>query len=221
MRSGYEYSNAVVFVSRWNLEYACEHYLDISNKPAIIHYPASTVFTQEPVDVGPRNLILFVGVLDERKNVETLVRALAELRDERLVVCGDGPKRGRIEELCRTLGVDALFCGHVPEEEVSKWIASAKMLVVPSRKEGFAVCYVEHSAVARRLLAPHLMCVSTKRCLVVRWGWHSTLRMRDRGTWLNTSIASDVPNSWRRTIGQLSASVHGLDIEKGVPSATT
>src|SRR5579863_8117382 len=54
-------------------------------------------------------LVLSVGRLAKEKNLELLLRALAEVRDPcvRLVLAGDGPMRAELEELARRLGLAA------------------------------------------------------------------------------------------------------------------
>lgn len=63
-------------------------------------------------------VVLYAGRMDEGKNVEGLIAALARVADEApfaAVVCGDGPRRGRAERLARELGVAdrVVFTGYV------------------------------------------------------------------------------------------------------------
>lgn len=84
-------------------------------------------------------LLLSVGSLYARKDVGTLLRALAIVRRTRpcnLVVLGDGPERSALEALTRELGLDD--CVRMPGFVVNPfpWIARADMLLSASLAEG-------------------------------------------------------------------------------------
>ena len=81
--------------------------------------------------------VLFVGRLVERKGVHVLLRALARLPDDspvRLVVCGDGPERPRLEALARELGVAGRveLAGRVDDERLRREYAEADAFVLPA-----------------------------------------------------------------------------------------
>ena len=93
---------------------------------------------------GPRRLngdvrLLFVGRQVPRKGLDVLLRALPQIvpaeREVRLDVIGDGPARAASEALARELGVAGrvAFHGAQPPEVVTQALASADVLVVPSR----------------------------------------------------------------------------------------
>src|SRR5207237_6526605 len=72
------------------------------------------------------------------------VRALAALpEDTVLVVLGEGPERGQLEHLARTLGVQrrTFLQGRVPD--VAAWLKRATLLVHPARWEGFGLGVLE------------------------------------------------------------------------------
>lgn len=92
--------------------------------------------------VGARRgdrLLLFVSRLAREKNVELLLRALAETSDPKLklVIAGDGPARDELETLCAQLGVaeQTRFLGAVAREQLPDLYASADAFVFPSTTE--------------------------------------------------------------------------------------
>lgn len=81
--------------------------------------------------------ILFVGRLVERKGVDVLLHALADLQDlprVRAVIVGDGPERERLEALSRSLGVAGrvTFAGRISDEDLRTQYAHASAFVLPA-----------------------------------------------------------------------------------------
>ncbi len=89
-----------------------------------------------PPRLEPAPAILFVGRLVEKKGCAHLIRAMSEVRrvlpEARLVVLGDGPERVRLEAEARRWGSQAIFLGVQDGEQVRQWMASSRVLAVPS-----------------------------------------------------------------------------------------
>jgi glycosyltransferase involved in cell wall biosynthesis len=82
---------------------------------------------------GRGDEVLFVGRLIEEKGADRLIRAAQALPRLRFRIIGDGPDRQALERLAAQLGVHNLvFDGAVWGEALSRALASARMLVVPS-----------------------------------------------------------------------------------------
>ena len=89
---------------------------------------------------GPLRVV-FVGRLNEQKQLPTLIGAWKELSDEkpidaRLEIWGDGPDQPALMQLCRKLNVEnsIFFQGYC--ENVRGLLADADVFVLPSRIEG-------------------------------------------------------------------------------------
>ncbi len=88
---------------------------------------------------GADLVVGYVSSLNDYEGVETLVSAVAALReagrDVRLLVVGDGPMRQVLEAQARrlNLGAAAVFTGGVPHAEVSELYACLDVFVVPRR----------------------------------------------------------------------------------------
>jgi len=97
---------------------------------------------------GPAPRFLFVGGLDDRKNVLRLVEAFRSLGRGSLVLVGDGPLRARVKG---APGVTAV--GRVPHERVGDWIAACEVLCLPSTVEPLGQVVLEAMASERSVVA--------------------------------------------------------------------
>jgi glycosyltransferase involved in cell wall biosynthesis len=98
--------------------------------------------------VGEPPFFLFVGTLDERKNVVRLAEAFERLGRGSLAFVGDGPLRPALEGRPRVRLV-----GRVPPEEVADWIAACDILCQPSLVEPFGQALLEGLASERPVVA--------------------------------------------------------------------
>jgi len=104
-----------------------------------------------PEDSTRRNdgaLVVAVGRLVEVKGFDLLMKAFARADlpgDTRLVIGGDGPCFAELERLSRKLGIDDRLDlpGRLSAESVRQLMASARVVVVPSRFEAFGITALE------------------------------------------------------------------------------
>jgi glycosyltransferase involved in cell wall biosynthesis len=102
-----------------------------------------------PIDVG-RPLIVTARRLVERTGVELLVAAMTEILgahpSARLVITGDGPRRGSIDKQLVDLGLthSVHLLGRVSDEDLLTWYRTADLVVTPTlHLEGFGLSTAE------------------------------------------------------------------------------
>lgn len=88
-------------------------------------------------DPGAKLELIFVGGLIRWKACDLALRGAAFLLREgsaHFTVVGDGPERGRLEELTKSIGIEknVSFCGSVNHDEVLHRLRSADVMVFPS-----------------------------------------------------------------------------------------
>jgi glycosyltransferase involved in cell wall biosynthesis len=90
--------------------------------------------------------ILCVGSLTDRKDQETLVRAIAEVEGVQVLLAGDGPLRQAVEQVARKLRVNERvhFLGN--RDDIPELVATAGLYVQPSRVDGFCLATLEAMA---------------------------------------------------------------------------
>jgi len=98
------------------------------------------VGTPERFDL-PANYFLYVGRLAPEKNLDGLINAFAEYRQQggtwSLVLVGDGPLAGQLRELVRVHHLDdcVRFTGLKDTSELGPFYAYATWFILPSRRE--------------------------------------------------------------------------------------
>ncbi len=112
-----------------------------------------------------RATFLFVGRLVGYKGVDVLLRAVAGL-DAETVIIGDGPLRSSLEALARTLGISdrVHFLGEVAADDLLDWYYACDVFILPSvtRQEAFGMVQLEAMLCGRP-------CVSTDVGTGVSW----------------------------------------------------
>jgi glycosyltransferase involved in cell wall biosynthesis len=130
-----------------------------------IHVVRCGVDAQEPPapPVASRRLVS-VGRLGPEKGHLVLVEAVARLKAEphfEVVLVGDGPMRGRIENAARDCGVaDRIrLAGWRAAAEVRTAILESRALVLPSFAEGLPVVLMEAFALGRPVIATSIAAI--------------------------------------------------------------
>jgi glycosyltransferase involved in cell wall biosynthesis len=82
-------------------------------------------------------MILYAGRLHPSKGVDVLIRAFARIKpgfpNARLLICGDGEERARLESLIASLKInDVEFRGVLPNAEVLRLMAQTAIFVLPT-----------------------------------------------------------------------------------------
>jgi phosphatidylinositol alpha-mannosyltransferase len=105
-------------------------------------------FVTSPRERSVEVVLLFVGRLDQRKGVATVIEATREHnsrggRPWRLVIAGDGPDRARLEALAAHDG-RVVFLGRVSDAQKRSWMRRVHVLVAPSTHgESFGLVLLE------------------------------------------------------------------------------
>ena len=99
----------------------------------------------------PERFALFVGTLEPRKNIVSLIEAYAKLPQERPPLVLVGGKGWFYDEIfCRVEALELTnevhFAGFVPAEDLPLWYNAADLFVYPSLYEGFGLPALEAMA---------------------------------------------------------------------------
>ena len=80
----------------------------------------------------PEDYAVYVGRLVPGKGLKTLLHAVSEVPNAKLVIVGDGESRGELEAFANECGANVSFAGRQEGDALSSLIARARFLVLPS-----------------------------------------------------------------------------------------
>lgn len=112
----------------------------------------------------PQEFILFVGTIEPRKNPNTLLEAIALLREKglkNLILVMVGPMGWKSDETLRLVSMKGLgdcvrHIGYIPHEDIPFMYNAAKLLVYTSLYEGFGLPPLEAMACGIPVIASNL-----------------------------------------------------------------
>ncbi len=99
----------------------------------------------------PDQFVLYVGRINRRKNLENLVRAVANLDEPeiKLVICGERDwKKTHADEVAKEVGArnQVVYLGHVPDVQLPYLYCAATVFAFVSHREGFGLPALEAMA---------------------------------------------------------------------------
>lgn len=111
--------------------------------------PKSTEI-QKRYKLEGKTVLLYLGGLKARKNLPFLLKVLAKLDDQNVVLlfAGSGPEKSNLENLAAKLGLSqqVRFSGYIEESDKVAIYRSADIFVFPSLLEGFGMVAAEAMA---------------------------------------------------------------------------
>jgi alpha-1,3-rhamnosyl/mannosyltransferase len=139
---------------RW-LGIAPDRIRTIHSGIAAAYYDATPVLRDRPY-------ALYVGTIEPRKNIDTLLDAWAllkrSLRDEFDLVIA-GPRGWSSDETLARIEREAIYLGYVPEDELPGLTAGAMVFVYPSLYEGFGFPVAQAMAAGVPVLTSNNSCL--------------------------------------------------------------
>ena len=100
--------------------------------PNSVSAPPAFAFPLRPLTFKVKPSLLFVGRLQARKRLDSLLRACAQIPAEpKLVIVGDGPERKNLEELAKEIYPNTEFVGAKHAMELARYFMEADLFVLP------------------------------------------------------------------------------------------
>ena len=124
--------------------------------------PGSAEAARRRLGLAGARVLLTVGRLsaaERYKGFDTVLRALPEVLrrepDIRYVIVGAGDDAPRLRGVAARLGVAraVVFAGAVPDRDLPDYYRACDLFVMPSRREGFGIVFIEALACGRPVIA--------------------------------------------------------------------
>ena len=149
-------ADKIIAVSQQTKQDIIDFFFIPEEKIEVVYQGCNSVFQSEVEDTKkqeiqvkynlPKNYLLYVGSIEERKNLLTLLKTIKELPNQKLVVIGNG-KAYKIKCLRfiaeHNLSDRVLFITGLNLEEMAAIYQNAQMLIYPSIFEGFGIPILE------------------------------------------------------------------------------
>jgi glycosyltransferase involved in cell wall biosynthesis len=98
-------------------------------------------------NLPPDGLIIgSVGRVTEQKGHRYLIEAAAKLKNNYVVIAGDGPLAGELKRLADGLNINFIFLGELSYDQIPKLLHAIDIFCFPSLWEGFGISLVEAMA---------------------------------------------------------------------------
>jgi glycosyltransferase involved in cell wall biosynthesis len=150
-------ADRVITISNTERERMIKHHFSSPENITVVYHginPGFKPLISQPIDTIkavinsyalPERYVLYVGRVNARKNLITLIKSFALLQDTglKLLIVGGGfsTQKNKLNELIDELNLAdrIIFTGHVPEEDLYLIYAAAVVFCFPSYAEGFGL----------------------------------------------------------------------------------
>lgn len=128
---------------------------ELNNHKKISTFPIGIDFKeiQKVKPASAKSDIIFAGRLLKHKNVDLLIKSVAEIAKEnkkiKCIIVGDGPEKKNLEDLSKELGLEKniQFLSFLPDHNgLYALFKSSKVFAFPSTREGFGIVALEANA---------------------------------------------------------------------------
>lgn len=143
---GLEVYSRVLFASQAAMDARLSECGYPRERSRVVYYPVRSAFREGAVAPDEtRSGVYFVGTLYRRKGIDLLLEAYRRekrLWREPVHICGTGEDLPLVEQAIRE-GLPVIWEGPLAQDAVAERLRTARLVVIPSRLEGFCVALAE------------------------------------------------------------------------------
>ncbi len=151
-------ANRVVLTTDTMKQQVVKNYQVAPEKISIIpNYINTKILKLQPSVQRVQGRVCYVGRLHPRKNLDFLIKAIANLPDATLVLIGQGEQQPQLEQLARQYRVNVEFMGVVPHCQIPHEINKSEVFILPSSFEGHPKALIEAMACGAAVIATNVV----------------------------------------------------------------
>jgi len=138
-------------------------------------------------------ILVSVGLLIPRKAHDLTISAMPQMPEAQLLIAGDGPERGRLEQQARGLGVESRvhFLGRVPHDRLKELYSAADAMILSSSREGWANVLLESMACGTPVIASDV------------WGTKEVVTSQAGGVLMKSRTTDGLVDAYHRLFASL------------------
>ena len=150
-------ANRICPCSKWLALSITDNRPSIFRKVTPMHYPIRVVGGKA---IREGNFIVSAARLHYVKGIDVLVKAMREVVNSlpraKLIVCGEGEERSKLEELSKGLGLSGNISFVGFQSNVERYIKAGLFLVLPSRYEPMGMVFLEAASYGKPVVASNV-----------------------------------------------------------------
>ena len=145
--------------------------------------------------LSDKKVIFTVARLEKEKNLEVVLRALAEIKDNNIVwlFAGSGSQEVALKKIAGELGLNdrAIFLGYVDHNNIWPYYELCSVFVLPSLSEGMPTVILEAMLLAKPVVASNIA------------GNRELVGDRETGLLFNPALASDLAEKINKILNDI------------------
>jgi colanic acid/amylovoran biosynthesis glycosyltransferase len=152
-----------ITVTEYNKNYIIHHFGVDEEEITVIHSALDFTRNYPSADSKGKNSIVSIGRLETVKNLDALIRACSILKEKKFdfecLIAGEGSQKVTLERLIESLNLsnEVKLLGYKTQQEILELLSRAKLLVLPSRSEGWPNVFTEAWACKVPVIGPNIM----------------------------------------------------------------
>lgn len=118
------------------------------------------LFKEKRKNINTKLTVMYIGRLEKQKNLTSLIEAVKDLKNVRLIFFGDGSQKKYLLASAREKSVELEIKNPIPWEQIPEALSTADIFALPSLKEGNPKILLEAMSCAKAVIGSKVSGIS-------------------------------------------------------------